>query len=73
MVVVLVGTLAEVKSDKLGDPLVYVQAGVPVPKQAATLEVVVAATVNDTLRQVDPGTIIDNLAKRATQWATQKA
>ena len=40
------------------------QAGVPVQKLAATLEVVVADTIIDTLSEVEAGTIIDILARR---------
>ena len=60
----LVDPLTEVKSDQLGDTLADVQAGVPVQKLAATLEVVVADTISDTLSEVEAGTIIDILARR---------
>ena len=60
----LVDPLTEVKSDQLGDTLANVQAGVPVEKLAATLEVVVADKIINTLSEVEARIIIDILARR---------
>ena len=56
--------LVDPLTDKHGDTLADVQVGVAVQKLAATLEVVVADTIINTLSEVEAGTIIDIVSRR---------